>query len=197
MTLPNAWFREGYVAPATHGTTISHTSDPRGPLYGYRFRLKQDFNDTTFNAAAKIVITAMKHYGACLFPLCESVYQGLMESPLSRTQASTWQMAGTSLSSCPATPTRRRARNTTLTSTSTHTRLSVSRYPTSRWCSPMGLCSRSPSTAITPIPHPPHVRPPPAIPTLEAAAVLLQVVGLTLVPRLLCPRGRPNCKKEL
>jgi len=70
MTLPNEWFGEGYVAPATHGTKttsyVVHSTDPDAPFYGYRFRLKNSFSDNTLPSAAQIIITALKKYGIYL-----------------------------------------------------------------------------------------------------------------------------------
>jgi hypothetical protein len=64
--LPNDRMKEGvYVAPATHAGGPEST-DPDAPPYGVRFRLKADFDDSSFSDPQKVVITAMKTYGMLL-----------------------------------------------------------------------------------------------------------------------------------
>ncbi|MDT5328404.1 MAG: hypothetical protein QOF25_5556 [Mycobacterium sp.] len=64
--LPNDRMKEGvYVAPATHAGGPENT-DPDAPPYGVRFRLKADFDDSSFSDPQKVVIKAMKTYGMLL-----------------------------------------------------------------------------------------------------------------------------------
>jgi hypothetical protein len=64
--LPNDRMKEGvYVAPATHAGGPENT-DPNAPPYGVRFRLKADFDDSSFSDPQKVVIKAMKTYGMLL-----------------------------------------------------------------------------------------------------------------------------------
>jgi hypothetical protein len=64
--LPNDRMKEGvYVRPATHAGGPEST-DPNAPPYGVRFRLKSDFDDSSYNEAEKTVIAAMKKYGMLL-----------------------------------------------------------------------------------------------------------------------------------
>jgi hypothetical protein len=64
--LPNDRMKEGvYVAPATHAGGPEST-DPNAPPYGVRFRLKADFDDSSFSDPQKVVIKAMKTYGMLL-----------------------------------------------------------------------------------------------------------------------------------
>jgi serine/threonine-protein kinase len=64
--LPNDRMKEGvYVRPATHAGGPEST-DPNAPPYGVRFRLKQDFDDSSYNDAEKTVIAALKKYGMLL-----------------------------------------------------------------------------------------------------------------------------------
>jgi hypothetical protein len=64
--LPNSRMKKDvYVHPATHaGSPSSLNTD--APPYGVRFRLKPDFNETPYNANARIVIKALKKYGMIL-----------------------------------------------------------------------------------------------------------------------------------
>jgi len=64
--LPGGWMGTGFVNPATHGTTDSHSDDPNAPLYGYRFRLKSSFNSAGYSHAAKVVIKGLQTYGMFL-----------------------------------------------------------------------------------------------------------------------------------
>lgn len=64
--LPNDRMKEGvYVAPATHAGGPENT-DPNAPPYGVRFRLRADFDDSSFSDSQKVVLTAMKTYGMLL-----------------------------------------------------------------------------------------------------------------------------------
>ena len=64
--LPNDRMKAGvYVAPATHAGGPENT-DPDAPPYGVRFRLKSDFDDSSFSAPQTVVIKAMKTYGMLL-----------------------------------------------------------------------------------------------------------------------------------
>jgi hypothetical protein len=64
--LPNDRMKDGvYVRPATHAGGPEST-DPNAPPYGVRFRLKPDFDDSSYNDAEKTVIAAMKKYGMLL-----------------------------------------------------------------------------------------------------------------------------------
>ncbi|MDT7792733.1 MAG: serine/threonine kinase PknH [Mycobacterium sp.] len=64
--LPNDRMKEGvYVRPATHAGGPESTN-PNAPPYGVRFRLKSDFDDSSYNDAEKTVIAAMKKYGMLL-----------------------------------------------------------------------------------------------------------------------------------
>jgi len=64
--LPGSSMGYGFVLPATHGTSDGHSTDPNAPLYGYRFRLKADFDTTGYNHASKIVIKGLQTYGMFL-----------------------------------------------------------------------------------------------------------------------------------
>lgn len=64
--LPNDRIKEGvYVAPATHAGGPEST-DPNAPPYGVRFRLKADFDDSTFSDSQKVIIKALQTYGMLL-----------------------------------------------------------------------------------------------------------------------------------
>ncbi len=64
--LPNARMkRQVYVRPATHAGGPSSTNAD-APPYGVRFRLKASFDETPYNANARVVIRAMKTYGMIL-----------------------------------------------------------------------------------------------------------------------------------
>ena len=64
--LPNARMKAGvYVRPATHaGGPSSPNAD--APPYGVRFRLKASFNETPYNANARVLLRALKKYGMIL-----------------------------------------------------------------------------------------------------------------------------------
>jgi len=64
--LPNARMkRKVYVRPATHagGPSSTHAD---APPYGVRLRLKPSFDETPFNANARVLLRAMKKYGLIL-----------------------------------------------------------------------------------------------------------------------------------
>ncbi|MBL8916648.1 MAG: hypothetical protein JNM17_38460 [Archangium sp.] len=64
--LPNARMkRQVYVRPATHAGGPSSTNAD-APPYGVRLRLKSTFDETPFNANARIILRAMKKYGLIL-----------------------------------------------------------------------------------------------------------------------------------
>ena len=64
--LPNARMKaDVYVRPATHAGGPS-SSNPNAPPYGVRFRLKADFDETPFNANARVILRALKKYGLIL-----------------------------------------------------------------------------------------------------------------------------------
>jgi hypothetical protein len=64
--LPNDRMKEGvYVRPATHAGG-PESADPNAPPYGVRFRLKPDFDDSSYSAGEQTVIAAMKKYGMLL-----------------------------------------------------------------------------------------------------------------------------------
>lgn len=64
--LPNDRMKENvYVRPATHAGGPEST-DPDAPPYGVRFRLKADFDDSSYNEAQKVIIAALKQYGMFL-----------------------------------------------------------------------------------------------------------------------------------
>jgi hypothetical protein len=66
FTLPNPRMKKDvYVRPATHaGSPSSANTD--APPYGVRFRLKPSFDESGYNANARIVIKALKKYGMIL-----------------------------------------------------------------------------------------------------------------------------------
>ena len=64
--LPNARMKKSvYVRPATHAGGPSSTN-PDAPPYGVRFRLKASFDETPYNASARVILRAMKKYGMIL-----------------------------------------------------------------------------------------------------------------------------------
>lgn len=64
--LPNDRMKENvYVAPATHAGGPANT-DPNAPPYGVRFRLRSDFDDSSFTDSQKVVIKALKTHGMLL-----------------------------------------------------------------------------------------------------------------------------------
>ena len=64
--LPNDRMKElVYVRPATHAGGPEST-DPNAPPYGVRFRLRADFDDSGYNEAEKVILTALKTHGMVL-----------------------------------------------------------------------------------------------------------------------------------
>jgi hypothetical protein len=64
--LPNARMkRQVYVRPATHAGGPSSTN-ANAPPYGVRFRLRANFDETPYNASARVILKAMKTYGMIL-----------------------------------------------------------------------------------------------------------------------------------
>lgn len=64
--LPNNRMKASvYVRPATHAGGPS-SSNANAPPYGVRFRLKASFDETPFNANARVILHAMKKYGMIL-----------------------------------------------------------------------------------------------------------------------------------
>jgi hypothetical protein len=64
--LPNKSMRKAaYVHPASHAGSPSST-DANAPPYGVRFRLKGTFDASSYNAAEKVIIAALKKYGMLL-----------------------------------------------------------------------------------------------------------------------------------
>ena len=54
-----------FVRPATHAGAPSSTN-PNAPPYGVRFRLTASFDETPYNANARVILRAMKKYGMIL-----------------------------------------------------------------------------------------------------------------------------------
>jgi hypothetical protein len=64
--LPNDRMKEGvYVRPATHAGGPEST-DSNAPPYGVRFRLKSDFDESSYNPAERTILAALKKYGMLL-----------------------------------------------------------------------------------------------------------------------------------
>ena len=64
--LPNLRMKAGvFVRPATHAGAPSSTN-PNAPPYGVRFRLTASFDETPYNANARVILRAMKKYGMIL-----------------------------------------------------------------------------------------------------------------------------------
>ncbi len=64
--LPNNHMKAAvYVHPATHAGGPS-SSNANAPPYGVRFRLKASFDETPYNASARVILQAMKKYGMIL-----------------------------------------------------------------------------------------------------------------------------------
>lgn len=64
--LPNARMKAAvYVRPATHAGGPS-SNNPNAPPYGVRFRLKASFDETPYNANARVILRALKKYGMIL-----------------------------------------------------------------------------------------------------------------------------------
>ena len=64
--LPNDRMKAGvYVHPATHAGGPS-SANPNAPPYGVRFRLQANFDESLYNANAKVILRALKKYGMIL-----------------------------------------------------------------------------------------------------------------------------------
>ncbi|MEO8103881.1 MAG: hypothetical protein ABI790_15265 [Betaproteobacteria bacterium] len=64
--LPNGRMKAGvYVHPATHAGGPS-SNNPDAPPYGVRFRLQAGFDETPYNANARVILRALKKYGMIL-----------------------------------------------------------------------------------------------------------------------------------
>jgi hypothetical protein len=64
--LPNEKMKEAvYVAPATHAGGPEST-EPNAPPYGVRFRLKADFDESSYTDGQKVIIKALKKHGMFL-----------------------------------------------------------------------------------------------------------------------------------
>ena len=64
--LPNARMKAAvYVHPATHAGGPA-SANANAPPYGVRFRLKASFDETPYNANARVILRAMKKYGMIL-----------------------------------------------------------------------------------------------------------------------------------
>ena len=64
--LPNDRMKKGvYVRPATHAGGPDST-DPNAPPYGVRFRLKADFDESSYSASERVILKALKTYGMLL-----------------------------------------------------------------------------------------------------------------------------------
>jgi Bacterial Ig-like domain len=64
--LPNPRMKaDVFVHPATHAGGPS-SADPNAPPYGVRFRLNASFDETPYNANARVILQAMKTYGMIL-----------------------------------------------------------------------------------------------------------------------------------
>ena len=64
--LPNGQMKQlAYVHPATHAGSPS-SMDANAPPYGVRFRLRSDFDESSFDAGEKVILEAMKTYGMLL-----------------------------------------------------------------------------------------------------------------------------------
>lgn len=64
--LPNDRMKANvYVPPATHAGGPEST-DPNAPPYGVRFRLKSDFDDSSFSDSQKVIIKALQTHGMLL-----------------------------------------------------------------------------------------------------------------------------------
>jgi hypothetical protein len=72
FTLPCT--RANYVNPASHYAVPGGCSDPDAPPMGIRVRLRQNFDDSSFPASARVVTTAMKRYGMILADNGSSFY---------------------------------------------------------------------------------------------------------------------------
>lgn len=64
--LPNDHMKAGvYVRPATHAGGPD-SPDPNAPPYGVRFRLRADFDESSYSESQRVVIAALKKYGMLL-----------------------------------------------------------------------------------------------------------------------------------
>ncbi|HEY7054042.1 MAG TPA: hypothetical protein VH496_18195 [Mycobacterium sp.] len=64
--LPNDRMKDAvYVHPATHAGGPEST-DPNAPPYGVRFRLKADFDESSYSPAEKVILKALKQHGMLL-----------------------------------------------------------------------------------------------------------------------------------
>lgn len=64
--LPNDRMKKSvYVRPATHAGGPD-SADPNAPPYGVRFRLKADFDESSYSASEKVILKALKTYGMLL-----------------------------------------------------------------------------------------------------------------------------------
>ncbi len=64
--LPNPRMKKDvYVRPATHAGAPSSTN-LNAPPYGVRFRLRVNFDETSYNPSARVILHAMKTYGMIL-----------------------------------------------------------------------------------------------------------------------------------
>ena len=64
--LPNAKMKESvFVHPATHAGGPEST-DPDAPPYGVRFRLKPDFDESSYSDSEKVILKALKTHGMLL-----------------------------------------------------------------------------------------------------------------------------------
>ncbi len=64
--LPNDRMKAGvYVRPATHAGGPEST-DPNAPPYGVRFRLRTDFDESSYSESEKVILKALKTYGMLL-----------------------------------------------------------------------------------------------------------------------------------
>jgi hypothetical protein len=76
LTLPNSRIRQWvFVHPATHGSGNPYgvsggsggaNAPSPAPIYGARFRLRQNFDVTKYSAGVRVILTALKKYGMIL-----------------------------------------------------------------------------------------------------------------------------------
>jgi len=66
FVLPNAKMKEAvYVHPATHAGG-PESADPDAPPYGVRFRLRPDFDESSYSDSQKVILKALKTHGMLL-----------------------------------------------------------------------------------------------------------------------------------
>jgi hypothetical protein len=66
VILPNDRMKDGvYVRPATHAGGPK-SSDPNAAPYGVRFRLRADFDESSYNQAQRVILRALKKHGMLL-----------------------------------------------------------------------------------------------------------------------------------